>query len=199
VAEPGLRERKKAKLRAQLVDVADDLFIARGFAAVTLEEIAAQCEVSVRTLLRYFPTKEALALAYEHDLFERFRDGLVRRPGDVLGYWRYYIGMNAAAFAARADWHRSRYRMMRGLPLYAVLVGLREEYQQLLATALLEDGTADTELAAELLAAMLVAGNHHALRRFLDSEAEFDSDSLLEVIDVAVSLFTRGVSSSDPR
>lgn len=199
MTQQGLRERKRAKLRGLLIDIADDLFIERGFAAVTLEEIAAHCDVSVRTLLRYFPSKEALALAYEHDLYERFREGLEKRRSDVLGYWRYYIRVNSAAFAARADWHRARYRMMRGLPLYASLVSLREDYQRILADALVDEGTVGSELGAELLAAMLVAGNHFTLRGYLDGDADFDPSSLLEVIDFAVDIFDRGLARTDTR
>ncbi len=196
MAEPGLRERKKAKLRAQVVEAADNLFLQHGFDAVTLDDVAVQCDVSVRTVLRYFPSKEALALAYERDMLERFRTGLAKRRGDVLGYWRYHVGMNSAAFGARADWHRQRYQMLRDLPLYVALVGIRDEYQRLLATALVEEAGGGSELAPELLAAMLVAGNDYVLRKFLNDEADFEPDSLLEVIDFSTELFAKRLDAA---
>lgn len=56
----GLRERKKAKTRKLISDIATRLFIERGFHSVTTSEIAQLAEVSVTTLFKYFPTKEAL-------------------------------------------------------------------------------------------------------------------------------------------
>lgn len=56
----GLREAKKQKTRAAISLMATKLFIERGYNAVTTAEIAALAEVSVPTLFKYFPTKEAL-------------------------------------------------------------------------------------------------------------------------------------------
>ncbi len=56
----GLRETKKAKTRKMISDLATRLFVEKGYAAVTIAEIAEQAEVSVTTLFNYFPTKETL-------------------------------------------------------------------------------------------------------------------------------------------
>lgn len=56
----GLREDKKLKTRAAISHLATGLFIERGYESVTTAEIAALAEVSVPTLFKYFPTKEAL-------------------------------------------------------------------------------------------------------------------------------------------
>ncbi|AJE82283.1 MULTISPECIES: TetR/AcrR family transcriptional regulator [Streptomyces] len=56
----GLRERKKRRTRQQISDVATGLFVARGFDAVTIAEIARAAEVSVNTVYNYFPAKEDL-------------------------------------------------------------------------------------------------------------------------------------------
>jgi AcrR family transcriptional regulator len=58
----GLRERKKALTRQRLTDTATQMFLARGFDAVRVAEIAAACEVSEKTVYNYFPTKESLIL-----------------------------------------------------------------------------------------------------------------------------------------
>jgi AcrR family transcriptional regulator len=58
----GLRERKKAKTRAAIQDHALRLFIEQGYAATTVEQIAAAAEVSQSTFFRYFPTKEDTVL-----------------------------------------------------------------------------------------------------------------------------------------
>jgi AcrR family transcriptional regulator len=55
---PGLRQRKKDRLRAQLIDTAISLFLARGYAETTIDEITAAIDVSPRTFFRYFATKD---------------------------------------------------------------------------------------------------------------------------------------------
>ncbi|MER6916865.1 TetR family transcriptional regulator [Streptomyces sp. NPDC000594] len=58
----GLRERKRRRTRQTISDTAIALFLARGFDAVPVTEIAAAADVSKPTLFRYFPAKEDLVL-----------------------------------------------------------------------------------------------------------------------------------------
>jgi AcrR family transcriptional regulator len=62
VVHEGLRERKKRETRRLLSDTATRMFLARGFDAVRVAEVAAECGVSEKTVYNYFPTKEALLL-----------------------------------------------------------------------------------------------------------------------------------------
>ena len=64
---PGLRERKKARTRATIRNVAFRLFREQGYAETTIEQIADHAEVSPSTFFRYFPTKEALVLTDDLD------------------------------------------------------------------------------------------------------------------------------------
>lgn len=74
--ELGLRDRKKVRVRAALVEAAAALFLARGFDAVTVDEIAAAADVSRRTFFRYFPTKEAVVFARRDEQLALFRERL---------------------------------------------------------------------------------------------------------------------------
>src|SRR6188768_168311 len=64
----GLRERWRVDAMRTIQDRALDLFDERGFAAVTIEQVAAAAEVSPSTVYRLFGTKEGLLVADEFDV-----------------------------------------------------------------------------------------------------------------------------------
>ena len=57
-------ERKKDKMRQQIITVAMDLFRKQGFYGTTLEQIAQEVDIAKKTLYNYFPEKEAIISAY---------------------------------------------------------------------------------------------------------------------------------------
>ena len=57
---PGLRERKKAKLRQQIIDTAIRLFRKHGYENTRVEDIVQVLEISQPTFFRYFPSKDAV-------------------------------------------------------------------------------------------------------------------------------------------
>ena len=76
-----LRESKKRETRQRISDVATELFFARGFDAVTIDEIALAAKVSKMTVFNYFARKEELMLDREDDLkLLPFRQALRERP-----------------------------------------------------------------------------------------------------------------------
>lgn len=54
------RPRRRAEIPAHIQEVARNLFESKGYAGVTMEQIAGQAAVSKRTLYKYFPVKETL-------------------------------------------------------------------------------------------------------------------------------------------
>ena len=64
----GRRERKKAQTRQALADAALELFLARGYDEVGVKEVADAADVSVTTLFKYFPSKEALLFDQDDDI-----------------------------------------------------------------------------------------------------------------------------------
>ncbi len=78
-----LRERKKLATRRSLRRAALDLVTDRGFAHVTVEDIAAAADVSPRTFFNYFPSKEAALFGTDPGRIPVLRDRLIRTaPGE---------------------------------------------------------------------------------------------------------------------
>jgi AcrR family transcriptional regulator len=120
-AEPhaSLRERKKQATRRSLRRAALDLVTERGFAHVTVEDIAAAADVSPRTFFNYFPTKEAALFGADPDRITALRERVARlAPGEpALTALRLVMVEDARAVAGElselghnpADWlHRMK-------------------------------------------------------------------------------------------
>src|SRR5262249_48986200 len=56
----GRRERKKARLRQQIIDTAIGLFRKNGYENTRVDDIVQALEISQPTFFRYFPTKDAV-------------------------------------------------------------------------------------------------------------------------------------------
>ena len=99
---PGLRERMRATVRADVTEVALRLFTVQGFDRTTADQIAAEAGLSRASLFRYFGTKEDIVLA-----------GLEGNGQQVV-----------EAFAARPDEERPWVALRRA---FDVLVRVNEE------------------------------------------------------------------------
>ena len=95
----GLRERKKRLTRQLIADTATGMFLAHGFDAVRVTDVAAACGVSEKTVYNYFPTKEGLILdrfgAMESDIRRIF--GPEAEDGSL-------IDAAVAAIASELEW-----------------------------------------------------------------------------------------------
>ncbi len=78
----GLRERKKRETRDALHHAALRATLDRGLGQVTVEEIAAEANVSERTFFNYFSSKEDAVIGLDPGHVERMRDALLARPAD---------------------------------------------------------------------------------------------------------------------
>jgi len=79
----GLRERKKQRTRATLIDAAVELCERQGFERTTVDQIATIADVSPRTFSRYFATKDAIALALIDDVLDKTAVILADQPANL--------------------------------------------------------------------------------------------------------------------
>src|SRR3546814_1556880 len=79
-SRPSLRERNHERTRDEIAGHALDLFVARGFDAVTVDDIAASAGISRRTFFRYFETKEDALLPADASRLQRLEQALRERP-----------------------------------------------------------------------------------------------------------------------
>lgn len=99
----GLRERKKQRTRATLIDAAVELCERQGFERTTVDQIAAIADVSPRTFSRYFATKDAIALALIDDAIELAAVELAGQPRELNHFEalrRSYVAMYTATKSA---------------------------------------------------------------------------------------------------
>jgi AcrR family transcriptional regulator len=77
---PGRRDRKKEVTRRALRNAALELVAERGFANVTVEDIAEAADVATRTFFNYFPSKESAVIGADPRRTEVARASLLARP-----------------------------------------------------------------------------------------------------------------------
>ncbi|MFE6863145.1 TetR/AcrR family transcriptional regulator [Nocardia sp. NPDC057668] len=143
-----LRERKRIRTRRALADAALTLFTEKGFAATTVEELVEAAEVSRSTFFRQFPTKEAVAVEAETELWAGYLQLLAARElaGPILTALRDVL--TDAATALPDDWDE-RYIATRGLILTAPsLLGYVDYARSGVETEVTEQLSAKLALAA---------------------------------------------------
>lgn len=76
----GLRERKRRETHMRIQESAKTLFIARGYAATTLEDIADAANISRRTVFHYFKSKDDILMSMAGGMGEALVHGLNAQP-----------------------------------------------------------------------------------------------------------------------
>ncbi|MFF7979897.1 TetR/AcrR family transcriptional regulator [Streptomyces sp. NPDC007901] len=188
----GRRERKKAATRQALADAALNLFIERGYDAVTLHEIAEAADVSTTTLLKHFPGKEALVFDEEADQ----EAGLVaavgeRAPGttvpQALCAHVKRVRIRAGSDARYADF-LNLVKTTPALSDYAHRMWMR--HQDALARAIAQDlGVAPDDLRSAALARFALETSALAQR----------ADDPERAVDAAFDLLENGWSAPAPQ
>jgi AcrR family transcriptional regulator len=105
---PGLRERKKARLRQQIIETAIRLFRKRGYENTRVDDIVKILEVSQPTFFRYFPSKDAVLRDVGRRGFEciaqRLKSELSSEASTAERLRRLYHSMACEAESDRPLW-----------------------------------------------------------------------------------------------
>ena len=179
---PGLRERKKARTRQVIQEQAMRLFLDRGYAATTVQEIAAAAGVSHMTFFRYFPTKEDVVLADEYDplIAELLRKRPASEP-DLEKLRHALLAGLAQLSSADRQTVLDRTRLIVRTPtLRARLWENQLRTEELLVRALIPEGGRADDLARRVLVAGCLAAVTTALLVWVEHDGEPDLPGLVE-------------------
>lgn len=106
--EVGLRERKKARLRQQIIETSIKLFRKHGYESTRIDDIVRVLEISQPTFFRYFPTKDAVLREVGERgyacICERLRSELSSKAGTAERLRRLYTSMAREVEADRKLW-----------------------------------------------------------------------------------------------
>jgi AcrR family transcriptional regulator len=106
--ELGLRERKKARLRQQIIDTSIKLFRKHGYEDTRIDDIVHVLEISQPTFFRYFPSKDAVLREVGERgyacICERLRSELSSKAETEERLRRLYVSMAREVEADRKLW-----------------------------------------------------------------------------------------------
>lgn len=177
------RERKRLTLANRLARLAFAQFESLGFAATTMEGIAAQADVAKATLYKYFPTKEAL-LAHHLEGEVSVAMGplwrVLEKKSSFAAQLKHLLRVSAQWHAARRQYIPQYLHVQFGSP-----GATREMFQRLCSTGQ-QRGDVRTDLAAWQLAGMLQSLCLGALMTWLATPEEAPKLEFDAVLTVAL-------------
>jgi len=156
----GLRELKKEKTRKMISDLATDLFIKRGYNAVTMTDVAAAAEVSVSTVFNYFPTKESLLFDLEDEIDSAILATIRERKKDhsILEALHQYFLTSKLFNPPQKKNFMGFTKLIRSSPeLSSYLRGLWSRYENTLAKEI-QSGSGANKMEAECIAKLVFEG-----------------------------------------
>jgi AcrR family transcriptional regulator len=200
--QPGLRELKKRRTRAELSWAAIRLVVEHGYDDVRVEDIAAAAGVSTRTFNNYFSSKGEAIAARHLDRSLRVADDLRTRPADEP-LWTALKAAYLAAFTPGpevfmpagmdpARWEAGLVRMMANPAWRSEMIKAGVAAEQVLAAAIAERTGTDvaTDLYPNLVASALSAATTTTISHRLNQDPPPPVEQLLAE---AIDLFAAGL------
>ena len=180
--------------RAQLLEVALDVFVESGYHAASMDEIAERAGVSKPVLYQHFPGKLDLYLALLETSVDTVVDGVrtalasthanQRRVRATMELWYDSVADRRAAFKLVFESDLTSDPKVR-----ALVDRVTDESAAAIAGVIRED-TNLSDAASHVLAAGLVGIGHVSARIWMSSESELSKD---DAVQLAAGLAWRGI------
>jgi AcrR family transcriptional regulator len=196
-----LREQRRERNAREIQQAAMSLFAARGYAGVTVEDIAAEAGISERTFFRYFASKDHVLVAEAGRRIDIVHDSLVRQDED-LDAWQ-------ALRTAVLDQSASEEQLGRNAAIWAHLT---KEAPALLAKMIMHGalesthnievelarrlGVPDTDALPDVIMRVTLAAMQSAYLRWLEDDG---SASLVDLTAEALDLVGAGLAQAASR
>ncbi|WP_207957511.1 TetR family transcriptional regulator [Streptomyces sp. YIM 98790] len=183
---------QRLKVRRQLAAAAMELFATKGYAATTVDEIAATAGVARRTFFRHFRSKEEAIFPDHDDTLERAKAVLDAAPPHENPLDTVCRGIKEVMkmYASSPKVSVERYLLTREVPaLREREIASVARYERLFTRYLLghfdesapgADGEVDEPLLAEVAASAVVTAHNHVLRRWLRAGGQGDVEGELD-------------------
>ena len=181
----GLRARHKQRTRVALRDAALRRFIRDGFEATTVDDIAADVDVSPRTFFRYFPTKDAVIITPYLDLFASWESMVRSAPAGTALIDTLRAASHAVtdAYERESDfWDRHHEAITTDPAIGLRMLQTQAQLQQRATSALGDLLGLDPrdDLRPQILAAAAMAGVAAAIARWYASGRQADRRTLVD-------------------
>ena len=169
----GLRGRKRQQTRERLTQAAMALFLANGFEATTLDDIAAAAEISRRSFFHYFASKEDVVLAWQDASTDAMIAAIEQRPAEESMLLAAENAILAMALSLRPEEAVAMARLKRDTPVLRAREQVKyEKMERAMAAALAKRaGTASAQRRARLVAMITTGAIRLASEDWLANDA----------------------------
>jgi AcrR family transcriptional regulator len=193
----GLRDEKKAAMRAAIIETTLALFRTLGFNRARVQDVIRQLRISEATFFNYFPTKQAVLDAAAQELIEQSLDVLRAELDDTARTVRERADLVAQEFARKFNGDRELAALVATHTRMSLAGGERDsEGRQLLAQLFAsgqKQGDVRTDVSPRRLTEHYLACNLTALCGWIaDQDA---STSLDEQLSTSLALFWSGADT----
>jgi AcrR family transcriptional regulator len=191
-----LRAKRSELMVLEVEAVALGLFEARGFGEVTVDDIAEEAGISVRTFYRYFPTKEDVLQSRIDQRAATLRAALAARPADEPALQALRIAYAQAVSTEDAELRRRWTSVVAATPnvLKGVLGGILLKTQRVIA----EFFAARFDVPSDSLGPTMLAAAAQGVVQAAQTHWFINGGDLARTISDGLEMLERGIDN-DPR
>jgi AcrR family transcriptional regulator len=200
-AVPDRRQRRSAETRERLFRAALNLFVQKGFAETTVEDITDAADVGKGTFFNYFPSKDHILIAFSDMQLAKLQDAVhaMRQSKEPMRDFLSALTVRMTAEPARSP-DVVRAILQANLSTSSVRSAMRENHKRAhgLLTQLMQAGQERGEFRGDLPASELAHVFRQTVIGTLLIWSVFGDTSLPERIHTALDVLWSGLAPRDP-